>query len=90
MLLLLAHVEGGSAVKAAADHHAGDGGLDRCAAVPAEAFLTVPVLPGGSFLSSVLDVEKTRVTAWRGKEGHRPPVPVPMPGFCELDAYMHS
>lgn len=60
MLLLLAHVESGPAVKAAADHHAGDGELSWCAAVPVETSLAVPVLPRGSFLSPVLCVAKTR------------------------------
>lgn len=60
MLLLLAHVEGGPAVEVAADHHAGHGDLNGHAAVPAEASLTVPVLPRGSFLGSVLCVAKTR------------------------------
>lgn len=55
VLLLLAHVESGTTVKAAADHHAGDRGLDGCAAVPTEAPLTVPVLPRGSFRSPVLN-----------------------------------
>lgn len=53
-------MEGGPAVEAAADHHAGDGGLNWCAAVPVETSLAVPVLPRGSFLSPVLCVAKTR------------------------------
>lgn len=61
VLLLLAHVESGTTVKAAADHHAGDRGLDGCAAVPTEAPLTVPVLPRGSFWSPVLCVAKARI-----------------------------
>lgn len=61
VLLLLAHVEGGTTMKAAADHHAGDRGLDGCAAVPTEALLTVPVLPRGGFRSPVLCEAKARI-----------------------------
>lgn len=53
-------MEGGPAVQAAADHHAGHGDLNGCAAVPAETSLTVPVLPRGSFLGPVLCGAKTR------------------------------
>lgn len=62
VLLLLAHVESGTTVKAAADHHAGDRGLDGCAAVPTEAPLTVPVLPRGSFRSPVGSWSPTSVS----------------------------
>lgn len=55
-------MEGGPAVEAAADHHAGDRGLNWCAAVPAETSLAVPVLPRGSFLSPVLCVSKDKKT----------------------------
>lgn len=47
-------------MEAAADHHAGHGDLNGCAAVPAETSLAVPVLPRGSFLGPVLAVAKTR------------------------------
>lgn len=81
VLLLLAHVEGGTTVKVAADHHAGDRGLNGCAAVPTEAPLAVPVLPGGSFQSPVLCVEKARIAELipegTGREtDHQCPCPV--------------
>lgn len=83
VLLLLAHVEGGTTVKMAADHHAGDRGLNGCAAVPTETPLTVPVLPGGSFWNPVLCVEKATIAELMPEEtgretDHQCPCPCPV------------